>query len=481
MLGHLREIRKIYDLMALCCSYIFKEYAKNPIEFSALNLDDRRYNELYDAIQLYCVQCEEVGHRQAIEELKRFLFKFLESGINVEKCMAIVSDIDELVEVKICSKIINGTNIIKYSALNSQYTDQVKILPRFKDTFIDRANQKLGNASFSFLRDSRQNACSPVDDQVTNYMIWDSKHIEQYPVWIYHFDDMSLVKKHFDKRNRIVLGIVPFSNVDTEKLLNIKIENRTFCIENMDPDIEEGLKQKYSDICEKAESEDIDFLVFPEMMMTRKILSGINKKEKKNSPRLIVNGSIWKDKTNKSIVSDENGDEIFSYFKKTPYTFEEDGIEYKEFLDKSKNKEYHVLELDGFGRVGIGICKDLVSEEIKLFHKCIGTNLLIVPAYTKSMDLEASAENLSKEYNCVVAVVNACSALKKDESRTRIGFITLPAKMKSDRAGVTIRYFRDECLKQCERNCKAKKITIDFERKNLYEDRESFFVEQTIF
>lgn len=481
MLGHIREITKIYDLLALCCSYIFKEYDKEPIEFSSLNYEDSKYNEVCDAIELYCEQCEEEGHVAAINELKRFIFDFLRSGINVEKCMAIVISIDELVEVKICGKIINGRKIVKYNTLNSQYTDQVKILPRFKDTFINRANKKLGNTTYPFLRATRENECSPIDNQVTNYMIWDAKHIEEYPVWIHHFDNTSLLEKHFDQRDKIVLGIVPFSNIDTKKLLNTKIENRTFYIENMNPDIEEKLKQKYIDICDKAEKEDIDFLVFPEMMMTQNILSGIVKKEKKSSPRIIVNGSIWKDKTNKSIVSDENGNEIFSYFKKNPYTFEKNGIIYREFLDKRKNKEYHILELEGFGRVGIGICKDLISEDVKLFHKYIGTNLLIVPAYTKSMDLESSAENLSKEYNCVVAVVNACSALQKEKNNTRIGFITLPAKMKSDRTGVTIRYFRDECSEECEKNCKVKKITIDFERKNTYGDRESFFVEEKKF
>lgn len=482
-MGYIEKITKIYDLLALCCSYIFKEYNKEPIEFSLFDFDDSKYDGVHDAIELYCEQCKEEGHVAAINELKEFIFEFLKSGISVEKCMAIVVNIDELVEAKICDKVINGRKIVKYNALNKQYTDQVKILPRFKDTFIDRANanKEFGNGEFSFLRDSRQNECSPVDDQVTNYMIWDAEHIEQYPVWIYHFDETSLIEKHFNQRNKVVLGVVPFSNTDTEELLNIKIEKRAFCIESMNPNVEERLKHKYSDVCDKAECEDIDFLVFPEMMMTENILSGIITKEKKDSPRIIVNGSIWKDKANRSIVSDENGNEIFSYFKKNPYTFEKNGIEYKELLDKRKNKEYHILELEGFGRVGIGICKDLISEEIRLFHKYIGTNLLIVPSYTKSMDLESCAENLSKDYNCVVAVVNACSALQKKENNTRIGFITLPAKDKSDRAGVTIRYFRDECSEECEKRCKAKKITIDFERKRTYEEKESFFVEETMF
>lgn len=156
----------------------------------------------------------EEGHAVAINELKKFIFDFLHPGISVEKCMAIVINIDELVEVKICGKIINGRKIVKYNALNSQYIDQVKILPRFKDAFIDRANKKLGNTIYPFLRATRENECSPVDDQVTNYMIWDAKHIEQYPVWIYHFDNTSLLEKHFDQRDnktgRVVEGSIKF-------------------------------------------------------------------------------------------------------------------------------------------------------------------------------------------------------------------------------------------------------------------------------
>ena len=480
MLEHIGKINKIYDLMALCCSYIFKECTENSIELSSLDYESRKYNCVGDAIELYCIQCEEQGHMSALNELKEFILKFLNSGITVEKCMAIVSNIDDQVEVNICDKVISGRKIAKYDGLNTQYKDQVKILPRSKDTFIDRANRELGKENYLFLRKCRSNSCSPVDPYVTNYMIWDAEHIRKFPVWLYHFDKNSLIGQYFDQRNKVVFGIVPFSNI--KEILNIKYENRAFSMEDMDVDIEEMLKLKYTDICDKAETEDIDFLVFPEMLMTEEILAGIHKKEQKESPHIIVNGSIWKERTNRSIISDENGNEIFSYFKKNPYTFEKENIEYKEYLDQSKNKEYHIIELEGFGRVGVAICKDLVSEDIKLFHKYIGTNLLIVPAYTESMDLEASAENLSKEYNCVVAVANACSALRENPIKTRIGFITLPAKRKTDRDGLIIEYFRDECIEECEKKCKVKRITIDFERKNGYEDdKESFWFEERNF
>lgn len=108
--------------------------------------------------------------------------------------------------------------------------------------------------------------------------------------------------------------------------------------------------------------------------------------------------------------------------KKQPFTFEKDGEEYREYLDADKNKSFAILEIEQIGRIGIGICKDLINEEIKLFHKYIGTDILIVPAYTKSMDLQASAEELSKEYNCIVVVVNACSAIEDGTEKSKSDF-----------------------------------------------------------
>ena len=130
---------------------------------------------------------------------------------------------------------------------------------------------------------------------------------------------------------------------------------------------------------------------------------------------------------NETIVTDGRGEKIFSYLKKEPFKFSREDTEYRECLNRSKNGEYSIVEIEGICRIGVTICKDLIGKEVKLFHKCVGTDILIVPAYTKSI----SAEELSQEYNCVVVVANACSALeetKKIISNRIIGFVTLPVK-----------------------------------------------------
>ena len=482
MLGHIQKTTKIYDLMALCCSFILKEYNRSPIEFN--EFDDEKYDEVYDVIEKYCYACEDEGRIKAFIKLREDIIEFMKPEPDVEKCFAVIRYIDELVEPDICGRLMGGEHKIKYTALNEQYCDKVKIIPEMKETFLHRGNIELGNNGYAFLRKRRESEWSPLDSEVVNYLIWDEECIKKYPLCIYHYDKMSQMAARFRRKNTIVLGIVPFSNEKTEQILNICYEKRLFFVDGLKEEAVEKLKNRYRDICRRSEKEDIDFLIFPEMLMTDAIIASIEKNENRKSPRVIINGSIWEDYTNRAVITDGNGREIFHYLKKEPFIYKHDNIEYKEWLKKEKNEEYCIMEIDGVGRIGIGICKDLLNEKIKLFHKYIGTDLLLVPAYTKSMDLQASAENLSKEYNCIVAVVNACSALEKkfpETEQERVGFITLPAKIGTDRSAVILRYYRNECKEECDKKCVGKKILIDFYSAGTYGDKKSYSVTETVF
>lgn len=105
----------------------------------------------------------------------------------------------------------------------------------------------------------------------------------------------------------------------------------------------------------------------------------------------------------------------------------------------------------------------MLSEDVRLFHKHIGTDILIVPAYTSSSDLLSAAQNMSTDYNCIVVVVNACSAVEGDGDLDKeLGFVTLPMKVKGKRSSRVIPYFRRDCIKICHEQCIGKRIEIDF-------------------
>lgn len=485
MIEHLRRIDKIYDLFALCASYILNGFDEDPYEFATFN--DEEYDCVFDAVERYCCERQEKGRKKAFDELKDYIISFMVPEVTVEKCFAVVKYIDELVEVEINDSLLSGKHIIKYSSLNDQYKDCVRIIPKIKETFLDRGNiqfRSISNDKYSLFRERRECACSLLDKETLNYMIWDKEHIKRFPMYIYRIDDKNPIFKHFHETEKIVFGIVPFTNKNLEDLLQVKYERKAFYIEQMYEEAERDLKDRYENVCKRCEKEDIDFLVFPEMLITEKIISALKGRNQVESPRIIINGSIWKDFVNKSVVTDGNGREIFSYCKKEPFKFPQGNTEYKEYLDQKQNSEYSIMEVEGFGRIGIGICKDLINEEVKMFHKYIGTDILIVPAYTKSMDLQASAEEMSQEYNCVVVVANACSALdssKEGVFNGRIGFITIPAKQETDRSKIIIRYTQNKCIEECDCKCIGKKILIDFYNTQTYDEGISYDIREELF
>ncbi|MCI8884591.1 MAG: hypothetical protein HFG87_01255 [Dorea sp.] len=484
MIEQLRKIDKIYDLLALCGSYILNELEKYSYEFGTFK--DEEFDGVYDAIERYCCERQQKGHKKAFDELRNYLISFMFPQVTIEKCFAVVKYIDDLVEVEINDKLLGGKHLIKYCAMNEQYIDSIRIIPKMKESFLNRNEIQLNKPAnqYSLFRKRRECACSLLDRETVNYMIWDRAHIGKYPTWIYYFNEKSYISKYFYNRNQITFGIVPFTNKPLDEILDVKYKDKLFYINQMHKEAEQQLANRYNDIWKRCEKEDIDFLIFPEMLMTENIISKIKQQEKILSPKIIINGSIWKNYMNKSIVTDGNGKEIFSYYKKEPFKFQKGNLEYKEYLDQDQNKEYVIMEIEGIGRIGVCICKDLISEEVKLFHKHIGTDILIVPAYTKSMDLQASAEELSKEYNCVVVVANACSALgkiKQINEEIRIGFITIPAKLNTNRSIIVKRYMQNECVTECNHGCVGKKIIIDFYKTKEYKEGVSFEIRESSF
>ena len=241
----------------------------------------------------------------------------------------------------------------------------------------------------------------------------------------------------------------------------------SFYLYKMYSESEEKLRNRYKDICERSKKRDIDFLIFPEMLLTEDMIFSTRDNESLQQ-QIVINGSVSKKKINKVIITDAKKDLICTYCKKEPFEYEnkKDKKTYKEWLDYKQNREYSIIEIEGMGRIGVCICKDLLNEDVKLFHKYIKTNILIIPAYTASMDLYSSAESLSKDYLCVVVMVNACSAI---DNKKEIGFITLPAKKDTSRSNNRVDYIQDECKEVCTEQCTGKKCEINFYETKQYD------------
>ncbi len=482
MIEDLKEIDNIYDLMALCGLYILREDRIQPYDFSGF-MDDN-YDELYDAVEAYCCAINDKGKRRAFAEFKRYISNFLKSGFSVERCFAVLKYADELVEAEIPCHLFGNHNVINYSCMNKKYCDEIRIVPRRRDSFFSRKAAEMKEregAVFDFFRKSRKCTCSALDNEILNYMIWDKEKIENFPFTIYYFSEKHSITKHFLKSEKLTFAIIPFIEGELEDIFGLYFGTKTFEIQNMNPFMEEKLKKRYQEIHKKCEGINVDFLIFPEMLMTEGIMKDTVKRKDFGSPWLVINGSIWKNLVNKSYLMNGKGEQVMSYCKKEPFVYKD---LYTEHLDRTQNLEFSILEIEKFGRIGIGICKDLVSEKVKMFHKYIGTNLLFIPAYTDSMDLQSGAGELSRDYNCIVVVANACSALSHKSSCSegkRIGFISLPAKKNKDRTEGIVAYHQDRCREACNYCCAGKLITIDFNQKGVFDFGITYEVEKSAF
>lgn len=122
-------------------------------------------------------------------------------------------------------------------------------------------------------------------------------------------------------------------------------------------------------------------------------------------------------------------------------------------MDTTINKEYIILEINGFARIGVCICKDLADENVLMFHKLMDTDILFVPAFSDSFQLKNDAKTMASKYNCLTVFANSCAAYCKHWSEDNgydIGFVMLPAKEETSSSYYIKNYTAQKCYENCE-------------------------------
>lgn len=460
----------IYDLLALGCKYLLETMEME--YYDLWKFDDEKYNFVYDMIETYTSEIDDKGHKMAYSKLKQDICLWLKNGVSREQCQAIVKYIDELVDVEIKNHAIKRLGFWEYRTLNHSFTNDVRIIPKIKDTFLKDDVGKFilkdpKNEKYPLFRDEGECYASFIDEVTHNYMIWDKKNVEKFPFTIIRPYEDSLLAKHFYHRNKVSIGIVPFTCRDLRDILNIHFEGDTFYIENMQQKANEELKERYRDIYIRSQDKDIDFLIYPEMLMSEDIIDSVLGGDiNQSGPKFIINGSVWSNYSNRAIITDLFGNRVFTYYKKCSFKYKDNEKKYKERLDYTINKEFVILEMEGFGRIGVCICKDLTDENILMFHKLINTNILFVPAFSDSFQLKNDATTMASKYNCLTVFANSCAAYCKhwtQDDDYNIGFVAVPAKLGTTNDCYMEKYTAQKCYESCESKCSCKLFTIAFD------------------
>lgn len=193
----------------------------------------------------------------------------------------------------------------------------------------------------------------------------------------------------------------------------------------------------------KAGKEGADILVFPEMLGTEKMLETVLEAirgEANAVPALIMFPSIWRKTEN-----DENNENfcpvifrgrevLFTQKKYGDFHYEKNGFQVYEDINRKdgSEKEFHLIHIDGIGRICIVICYDFLAEDIrKAIMENLKPTLICTPSFsTGSFNFEILAQ-AGFEASCNWAWCNTCSAMHQTEKRENfqtVGMITTLSK-----------------------------------------------------
>lgn len=349
---------------------------------------------------------------------------------NYNKLLAFIftlfSYIDELTEqddytVKKNSSIEDdGTKKVEINPLNTNITYSVGKVYSYRRSFMERHTEN--KDKFKLDREVGETI-----ERYQNNLVVLRNSFDDTKVKLYNITDHYANEKLRDSKNKYKVAIVPFNGY--ENILDInrfKRGKKEHISINGIEDEDEYVNLVYN-ILKNLSEHQVDIVIFPEMVITKKILRKIREVVKENRGKfgLIVCGTIWENRKNHSIIIGGNGKKLGEQIKLNRYRINSDIVE--DIDVNSDNKIINIYDIEGFGRFGIAICADFINKAYFDSLKLSGVNICFVPAYTPSLSrFSNKAESLGNKNMGTVFVSNCCSKIKKSE----ISMAYIPKKKK---------------------------------------------------
>lgn len=474
------NLNSIYDLFALCCNQVMEDCNRGKFQIPPI-CDDEEYEAIEAIVSGYVCNREQEGKRQAFNMLLCDLVKVLGLNCTSEQTFKIAKSIDKKVSIEEPISEDEFSQFVTYSSLNQYLDNKVRIFPVLESTFISKTNKLYkikSEKNYPLLRDSKP-ANSYIGNFFDNYIVMDKPGIENHPIKVVRAKVDGAFYKEFSNKNVLKIDLIPFTQVDIEEIGNIRCEGGYFWLEGIKEEQEKRLLNRLEKYFENSERGKVDFIVFPEMLFTRKLLNC--SKEKAHSNEIVINGSIWQDNKNKCVVS-LGESELLAHYKRCPFIYKKKYmVDNKEIIEEYRErlvpldvnrKIYQILEIEGFGRVALGICRDLDYDLAQSLWKNMQINLLIIPAYTKSDDMVNSAQALASLNNMIVILNNACAAVSSEKEECPsdvktnfpIGFVMFPGIKDGKRFPVVEYYYKNAACAACIDVCKGHRLVINLNK-----------------
>lgn len=244
---------------------------------------------------------------------------------------------------------------------------------------------------------------------------------------------------NLQSRGTLRVGLSPITDMDVlSKNVQYSTENGVNCFSINGLDYADCVKTNCHNIFLDACQQNIDILMFPEMLGTEEIKKEILNlilDPTNNSPSVVIFPSIWKNNCNYSYVVFSNS-LIVKQFKNFKYLFSRDGESYQENLNFNGKNLINLFHCENIGTVVITICKDLlITEYVRFLTEELGVNLIMSPSFSTGEYPFYITLPQGYQSDCNIVWINSCAAQHlKEEKETfpdTIGLISENGKIKS--------------------------------------------------
>lgn len=467
----IKNLTNIFDIMAIAYNQIKEKYTPK-FRDSYIVTD---YGDIFKIFALYwenkndCILLQHLGDILSEDE-----------EINDRQCYAIIEAIDL---IPYTYQVSSGSlGLFREIDKLNPTTENVIIYPRPHSSIIDvydRAFKKYDeengekDESKRGLRDKKDYKYS-IRENIKNYDIIEVNELHSYIPILHTYADNGRLLNNFRTREALKIALVPFIGDKLDKLLDLRESINSFWIEGAKDGSKETIIHRYTSILKNVLEEDVDFIIFPEMILINEavpyIIEEIDKCQN-NKSQLVFAGTLWENDENKCYVFDKTSRLIFEQHKQKPFKYKRKKEERLNCLDKRIN----IIDIDGLGRIFTFICKDIDDEELIELPKKLHADIVILPSYTKSMDLQSNPEVLAARFQCITIMSNSCSAINGNENDNTIGFSCFPAKKRTRRIS-KVAYYSQQC-KNCNNMCNYQILTIKPSVITEEEDITSCFVD----
>ena len=314
-----------------------------------------------------------------------------------------------------------------------------------------------------------------INNYTNNLYFIDIKHT----IGKYKIQNYILNKNLFHRakqNNKLKIGMAPLTckPVITQDTIETEERNGVGYFSIKEVKDSESINESLISILKKARSENVDILVFPEMLGTEETKNCFeNFCEEQmfdtdlSNPDIVVLPTVWKDHHNQAFVYIGELNEPIVQEKYHRYPYPDDGNCRLEDLAIPDVPVINVFHSKHLGRIVVAICKDLLMKEhIDFLIGDLRASLILVPSFSTGHYPFEMISYYGFPYDCHIVWINTCAAEhiipEGDEPLKTVGMIYNPSKTGIEEEMPKLD--KDKCTRQCTQCLKTYEAKLKGEK-----------------